>query len=166
MQVIPEHVETDATAPDHRCMTTRTRILRGSIAAATAAAAIASLAGCSLFEQEGLQGTPQFDFASADEARASEEAWRIPRFLSGDATDVSLHVDYQRVGANLRWSSEDGITAGYCAKGPISGETVLRTDWWPDVPADGWDCGRWIAFQVDDTYYAWDQGPQADPEND
>jgi len=97
-------------------------------------------------------------FADHSDALNSSSAAYIPGFLPTDAEGVDLAVGSKPAGSQLHWSSIGGITASYCEAGPISGTpTDLGVDWWPDtVPAEGFDCGRWMAFESGGEFFAWD----------
>jgi len=118
------------------------------------------LAGVALTGCAGLGGPDVSDTHFADDAEAlnSSKAANIPGFLPLDATDVDLAVRSSAPGSQLHWTSEGGITATYCEPGPITGSpSDLGVDWWPgSVPAEGYDCGRWMAFEADGAFYAWD----------
>ena len=129
------------------------RILAGTAASLVL---LVSLTACST-------GPNVSDKHFADHAAAlnSTSAAYIPGILSVDAKDVDLAVGSEPAGSAMHWSSAGGITASYCEAGPIAGTpTDLGVDWWPaSVPSEGFDCGRWMAFESNGEFYAWDAKP-------
>lgn len=114
-------------------------------------AVVSGLAGCA--------GPTEADWSypTARAARQSAEAGRFPGFLPADATDVRLHVQLKGYGAQLRWTSSDGVASEYCRQGPIPAQVPSGADWWPaSSPSRGWDCGVWDVYEQDGAYYAWD----------
>lgn len=132
----------------------RTRTILAA-AALTASAAV-TLSGCSLIEAAQTKDA-SYQFDTIAEARKSDDGVRFPGFITGDSRDVELFAKLDDFGAAARWTSENGITAEYCTPGPIEGKSAVEPAWWPtDIPETGWDCDRWMTFEKDGTYYAWD----------
>jgi hypothetical protein len=134
-------------------------------AAALAAGTAVTLSGCSLIEAAQAKDA-SYQFDTIAEARKSDDGVRFPGFIADGSRDVELFAKLDDFGAAARWTSENGITAEYCTPGPIEGKSAVEPAWWPtDVPETGWDCDRWMAFEKNGTYYAWDTA-SGDPEGD
>lgn len=134
---------------------TAPRLLAGLAVGSVAAIGLTGCANLDVYA--AMTGETEFSWSTAKDARESDERFRIPEFLPDDATDITIAVDLRDPGAVLRWTSESGITADYCEASEILGDSIFTADWWPEIPAEGWDCGRWIAFEHEGEFYAWDQ---------
>ena len=121
-------------------------------AASALAIGILTLTGCSTAPSPDIKKS----YSTFDEAQ--EVSSRLPGLLPTDATTIKLVARASGKGAVLKFDSSVGITAEYCRAGPLDGSpTDLDVDWWPDtIPADGYDCSRWMVFETDGSYYAWD----------
>ena len=121
-------------------------------AASALAVGIVTVSGCSTAPSPDIVKS----YATFDEAQ--EISSRLPGLFPTDATNIKLVARASGKGAVLKFDSSFGITAAYCRAGTLDGTpTELEVDWWPDsVPTEGYDCSRWMVFEADGSYYAWD----------
>jgi len=114
-----------------------------------------ALAACSAVTTEP---TPEQTYVTVSDENSIQK--RLPWLVPADATDITFVTRTVGKGAALKFDSVEGISAVYCHAGPIpAAPDDLVVDWWPaEVPAEGYDCSRWMAFEQDGAYYAWDTG--------
>ena len=126
-----------------------------TIAFATAAALLSALAlaACSAVT---TSPTPEQTYVTVSDEQSV--AKRLPWLVPADATNIRFVTRTVGKGAAVTFDSKEGITAVYCTIGEIGqAPDDLVVDWWPaETPTDGYDCSRWMAFEKDGSYFAWD----------
>lgn len=117
--------------------------------------ALPLLAGCQAFGVNEQYG------ASYPDVAAMEESWdsmRIPMLVPSDAVDIALGYNTVAEGQVMAFSSQEGISAGYCEAGTVTTEPAFEPGWWPDggIADEGWTCGDWSVVVDGDRYLVWD----------
>jgi len=137
-------------------MTSHTaRITLGLAATAVLGVSLTGCVGGDFLGGDPLHGSWSWD--DLEQARESDEGFRVPELVPADATELRLFNDQRAYGNHLSFVSEEGLTADYCEPSDIDVQTTLPSGWWPEeTPERGWTCGWWQVFEGDDAIYAWD----------
>lgn len=125
--------------------------------AASAAALLLALSGCSVVSTFTPHVQPTIFDSAKDFTKESTSAFGSPTFVPDDATVIRVDWDSQTGEAIMTYTSTILLAPNSCPEQTDTIKPTIQDSWWPvsGIPARGSSCpGGWVVFAIANQVYA------------